>query len=926
MKLQLSLEFMLIFSFVLIVFIFTFALIANQRAIVETGETLDQLQATAQQIALQLSTAQQSGNGYQSRFFIPSSIGALKYNISITKGGIVVIQAVTGKQIVQAIAYSSVAEVASDPAYFTLGAYSIPIANGSITVQNSFGTICVDLSCRFGSDVPASVSLSAQSVSNSGLNNTMAISAKVTNAAGEPISGALVGFATTLGSFGTNGISTASFTDSNGVAAAYLQSQGNGGYAVVKATAYNGNASAQSSLVGWWPLNIGQGNAAPDLSGNGNDGQFNGLVSWSQPDYAMSFDGQSGYVSIPNSAALNSGTVTVNLWFNPALYGNGRDGASVPNPASGATSVIVGHGYPGMWWFEYGDNGYLYWSVDANTIPTALATNATPQLNRWYMLTGIFNASSGELDLYVDGVLVGTGNTDGASVIPDMNNLLFSGINNASLTGGHFDGKLANVQVYDSVLSPGDVQLLYQQGIASSPIGSSSIAGWWPLDGNANDYSINGDNGTIYGGVAPSQLLQNGTVNQASILTAGFNGTSSSVSSRLRVQTDALTLTMWVNASSLSQMTSSSGYTVANASGTNPFELFLTNGNGLGAAPGTGDEQIGVGPNIYPGYGVGTGWTFLAVSLDSGTASFYVDGSPAYTISPVAAPPYSLTGFSLAKSLFGIGAFNGSMANVQLYNASLTPSQIYGIYRSGTTGTPVPNSQLLLWYPLEGNTQDFSGNGNNGTASAVAYSQQEPVTPSLLNSNGQYGASFSDYAANNGNITVDSSGPLDLGSSFTISFWVYKDAQMASCDVILAKSSCTSAMCIYSQTKGGACSAGSAQGTPLTFEYVDSSSAVHNDINSSAIPAQTWAFATLVFNSGTATWYVNGQQTGNYTGLPNPATNSDQLVLGGTPSFNGTIADVRVYDAALSQVQVEQAYQAGTPPVASKPVALGVSP
>ena len=63
--------------------------------------------------------------------------------------------------------------------------------------------------------------------------------------------------------------------------------------------------------------------------------------------------------------------------------------------------------------------------------------------------------------------------------------------------GNQFFGNIANVQVYNISLSANEIQALYLEGIGGAPIDLQHLVGWWPLNGNANDYSGNGNNGQI---------------------------------------------------------------------------------------------------------------------------------------------------------------------------------------------------------------------------------------------------------------------------------------------------------------------------------------------------------------------------------------------------------------------------------------------
>ncbi len=65
--------------------------------------------------------------------------------------------------------------------------------------------------------------------------------------------------------------------------------------------------------------------------------------------------------------------------------------------------------------------------------------------------------------------------------------------------------------------------------------------------------------------------------------------------------------------------------------------------------------------------------------------------------------------------------FNGFIANVQLYNASLSANEIQLIYEEGLAGPPLVLQNLVGWWPLNGNAQDYSGNKYNALTANVGY-------------------------------------------------------------------------------------------------------------------------------------------------------------------------------------------------------------
>ncbi|WP_088820199.1 LamG-like jellyroll fold domain-containing protein [Candidatus Mancarchaeum acidiphilum] len=68
------------------------------------------------------------------------------------------------------------------------------------------------------------------------------------------------------------------------------------------------------------------------------------------------------------------------------------------------------------------------------------------------------------------------------------------------------------------------------------------------------------------------------------------------------------------------------------------------------------------------------------------------------------------------------GYFPGMIANLQIYNKSLSSNQISALYDEGIGGDPIDLTHLVAWYPLNGNAQDYSGNNYNGKAFNVSYS------------------------------------------------------------------------------------------------------------------------------------------------------------------------------------------------------------
>ena len=66
-----------------------------------------------------------------------------------------------------------------------------------------------------------------------------------------------------------------------------------------------------------------------------------------------------------------------------------------------------------------------------------------------------------------------------------------------------WDGYMSNVQIYNTSLSANSINALYMEGAGGDPIDLQNLVGWWPLNGNLNDYSGDNNNAYVVGGTQP---------------------------------------------------------------------------------------------------------------------------------------------------------------------------------------------------------------------------------------------------------------------------------------------------------------------------------------------------------------------------------------------------------------------------------------
>ncbi len=101
----------------------------------------------------------------------------------------------------------------------------------------------------------------------------------------------------------------------------------------------------------------------------------------------------------------------------------------------------------------------------------------------------------------------------------------------------------------------------------------------------------------------------------------------------------------------------------------------------------------------------------------------YVNGNVSKTCTFTALGSNALTNFSIPALSFGSNPPGGDevssglqIANMQLYNMPLSANTVGALYREGIGGAPIELQYLVGWWPLNGNADDYGGNGYNGNS------------------------------------------------------------------------------------------------------------------------------------------------------------------------------------------------------------------
>ena len=362
------------------------------------------------------------------------------------------------------------------------------------------------------------------------------------------------------------------------------------------------------------------------------------------------------------------------------------------------------------------------------------------------------------------------------------------------------------------------------------------------------------------------------------------------------------------------------------ATGTAPLAYqWLKDGNNLSGATGTGYSVTGAQTNDTGAYTVvvknvvGISTSAVAV-VNVGYAPVIVQQPQPFTNNLGTSNAFSVAVFGSEPLLYqwfkdGLAIANATNNLLPLPNLqsnqvgyySVTVTNLYGWTLSSNAllsipGLPPPSlwQGLVAYYPFNGNANDASGNGNNGTVNGAV------LTTDRL------GASNAAYSFNGSNSSITfASLPLAQVDNWTISAWVnpasLNQLGMA-VEVGYDNSSWGDGYGFGFQTD--------AEWTGL-FSYLAfiRSGYVMPDTN-------RWYHVVMLRDTGITKFFVNGTQTANtYTATPFTPSAFTIGAANGAYYFNGQVDEVRLYNRPLSSNEVAQlyAFEADIPVITSQP-------
>jgi len=232
-------------------------------------------------------------------------------------------------------------------------------------------------------------------------------------------------------------------------------------------------------------------------------------------------------------------------------------------------------------------------------------------------------------------------------------------------------------------------------------------------------------------------------------------------------------------------------------------------------------------------------------------------------------------------------------------NLLLTATAIFAAALSmvaQTIPSYVPKNGLIAWYPFNGNANDESGNGNNGTNNGASLVQDRfGNINKALDFNGT--SNYIDVADNN---------TLDLSSTFTISGWYNTTATNANLYTLVGKSR---------DIIGGT-------GYLLAYGIPSSTLSLNWGPNitlniPSAIYNSGWHFMVGTSDGSDIKIYMDSVMIQSMSTSPNLINSTASLNIGRENSilgryFLGKLDDIGIWNRALTQAEITKLYGSNT--------------
>jgi len=603
-------------------------------------------------------------------------------------------------------------------------------------------------------------------------------------------------------------------------------------------------------LVGWWKFDETEGSYAGDSSSNNNVGRLVGNPQW-QPSAgkiggALEFDGFD-YVDCGNDSSLDiTEQITVATWVKMNDAGNSQ---FQPYITKGDYTYGLKHHSRNVIEFVIYDG--RFWQVAHFPVDSSFN-------NVWHHVAGIYDGN--KLKLYVDGKLEVTTAYEG-SIASSTYNLNIG--SNSEARGRFYNGAIDDVRVYNYALSEKEIEMLCRvKAIKPHPSNDKTIGltempelSWVPVIGAILH--------KVYGGIDPGELKLLGE-------------TTESHYSKLPDMNKNMVY-YWRVDGILADGSIAKG---------DVWSFWIPPRNAFNPFPADGVEFVE--QNVELSWAAGFGAKMHTVYIGDN----FDDVNNAAGGLPQIPGVYVVNNLELDKTYFWrVDEFDPPATHKgEVWSFKTLPE------------ISVTDSNLVGWWKFEGNANDSSGNGNNGT---------EKGDPTYVEGKIGHAISF-DGQDDRIEVHATFAGNPELfpAKAISVSAWVRSTVPASAlCSVIRHEFHFTPLQTF----------ADSAWATAFTNRY-GSRVLRRTSFDWSEINDGKWHYYAVTYNNGILEVWIDGTKevSNNFGPFPLWTGDDQPWVFGGKERgeesgeyYPGELDDVRIYNYALSKGEITTLYNEG---------------
>ncbi len=598
-----------------------------------------------------------------------------------------------------------------------------------------------------------------------------------------------------------------------------------------------------NGLVGYWKMDESSWGTVVDSSGNGNNGTASGAtVTTGKFGNAGSFDGTDDYVDAGSATALDNlpnNNMTISGWMNrqaqngnyPSLINKGW----YVRLAGGVNPSVIDFVVP----FSGG-----------NTRAYTVAGTTAAVWTHWAV---VWNASTKNIDIYIDGTLANSVKTTGSGTYTsDANTNLQFGVPASSLI--YYKGLEDELRIYNRALSPQEVRQLYEW--APEPVA------YYKLDEGTGTSAANSSSASFTGTLTNGPTWTQGKYGKA----VNFDGSNDFIDVGTG-PTIANTISFWVNPASTTEYfvdLNGSAYVWANAgtvtaTGFTSPTIYV---NGVVTST--------IATNVWSHVEVTTATALNASDLDIGRleGTSNLEGK----IDEVKIYDYARTIKQVTEDMLGghppVNAGSGTVGGVKTVKLA----------------APVAYYKFDEGYLTTANNSGSAGNVINGAISGATWTNSGKFGKALV------------FDGLNDYIQAPDDNSLDI-TNLTLSAWINPGI--------------LNGRIIDKETSGG--SNGYIMDTFNSKIRLCASGCVSSN---TTLSTGVWHHIVVTFDGTNTRFYLDGKSDGSSTTVTSVSTNALNLRIGadqdGANVFNGSIDEVKIYNYALSEDEVKIDYNHGS--------------